>query len=72
MFFRARRLKRDSMKWSTGVQPNQIIFSIGVTTRTLAAKEYPFDLITRADRALYLAKADGRDCVRHSDQLPPV
>jgi diguanylate cyclase (GGDEF)-like protein len=46
--------------------------SIGVTTRADAAKEYPFDLITRADPALYLAKAEGRDCTRHSDHLPLV
>lgn len=49
-----------------------VTVSIGVATRAGAEKEYAFDLITRADRALYLAKSDGRDCVRHSDQLPQV
>jgi diguanylate cyclase (GGDEF)-like protein len=66
----ANRFRETLSQASWNYRP--VTVSIGVTTRTLAAKEYPFDLITRADRALYLAKADGRDCVRHSDQLPPV
>jgi diguanylate cyclase (GGDEF)-like protein len=49
-----------------------VTVSIGVATRIASQQEYPFDLITRADRALYLAKADGRNCTRHSDQLPPI
>jgi diguanylate cyclase (GGDEF)-like protein len=61
---------RDALRRASWLK-RPVTVSIGVATRG-PVKEYPFDLITRADRALYLAKADGRDCVRHSDQLPPV
>jgi PleD family two-component response regulator len=46
----------------------EVTASIGIATRG-PEREGVFDLISRADRALYLAKSDGRNCVRHSDQL---
>jgi diguanylate cyclase (GGDEF)-like protein len=50
----------------------EVTVSIGVATRAGVEKADAFDLITRADRALYLAKGDGRDCTRHSDQLRSI
>jgi PleD family two-component response regulator len=38
----------------------------------ILAQESPTDFIARADKALYVAKAQGRNCVRASTQAPAI
>jgi PleD family two-component response regulator len=38
--------------------------SIGIGTRASGQKEHINDLFERADKALYLAKQSGRNCVK--------
>lgn len=40
----------------------QVTLSMGIATTMPSAKETPHSLITAADRALYAAKSQGRDC----------
>ena len=48
----------------------QITASFGVAQ--MLHQESPTDFISRADKALYIAKAQGRNCVRTSTQAPAV
>ena len=48
-------------KGSHKIQPS---VSIGIGTRASGQKEHINDLFERADKALYLAKQSGRNCVK--------
>lgn len=48
----------------------QVTASFGVAQ--MLAQESPTDFIARADKALYVAKAQGRNCVRASSQAPAI
>jgi diguanylate cyclase (GGDEF)-like protein len=48
----------------------QVTASFGVAQ--ILPQESPTDFIARADKALYVAKAQGRNCVRSSTQAPAV
>jgi diguanylate cyclase (GGDEF)-like protein len=52
-------------EWPKGLK---VTASFGVAQ--LLEQESPTDFIARADKALYLAKAQGRNCVRASTQAP--
>jgi diguanylate cyclase (GGDEF)-like protein len=43
--------------------------SIGIATRHSNEKEHINDLFERADKALYIAKNSGRNCVISSDEI---
>jgi diguanylate cyclase (GGDEF)-like protein len=45
----------------------KVTVSCGVATTTRAASDSPEGLVRRADRALYAAKAAGRNCVREAE-----
>lgn len=50
--------------------PASVTASLGIATRQANEATSPEQLIARADEALYAAKHEGRDCVRHADDLP--
>ena len=62
----AERLRRSISKLTIGHNGSSIrpTVSIGISTRTCGQKEHISDLFDRADRALYIAKQSGRNCVR--------
>lgn len=67
---RARRLCDDVRKDARGWE-HPITVSIGATRSTHAAIR-PAELIAAADRALYAAKAAGRDRAEHAPAAPPA
>jgi len=62
----AERLRREISSITLGQNGNTIkpTVSIGISTREPGHKEHINDLFERADKALYLAKSAGRNCVR--------
>jgi diguanylate cyclase (GGDEF)-like protein len=58
------RHRIDSYRFDEGMLPPGIHPSISVGVAVLSADATPQDLIGRADRALYRAKAEGKNCVR--------
>lgn len=50
--------------------PAPVTASLGIASKTAAERMGAEQLIARADEALYAAKHEGRDCVRHADDLP--
>ena len=62
----AERLRKEISSITLGKNGNTIkpTVSIGISTRESAQKEHISDLFDRADKALYLAKQAGRNCVR--------
>ena len=62
----AERLRREISGITLGQNGNTIkpTVSIGISTREPGHKEHINDLFERADKALYLAKSAGRNCVR--------
>lgn len=65
----AEKLRRciEENDWPKGLQ---VTASFGVAQ--ILPQESPTDFIARADRALYVAKAQGRNCVRTSTQAAAV
>ena len=65
----AEKLRRciSEHQWPKGLQ---ITASFGVAQ--MLEQESPTDFIARADKALYVAKAQGRNCVRSSSQAPAL
>ncbi len=70
---RADRLRRiiDGYRWEISNQPISVTCSVGVTVFDGADAADPYDLIRRADEALYAAKHRGRNRVVSYDQLNP-
>jgi len=62
----AERLRKEISSITLGQNGNTIkpTVSIGISTRGPGHKEHINDLFERADKALYLAKSAGRNCVR--------
>lgn len=54
----------------SGSPHGRVTLSIGIASTIPGVENPPDDLITAADRALYQAKADGRDLVCRADSLP--
>lgn len=52
--------------------PKQLNITASFGVAQLLPQESPTDFIARADKALYVAKAQGRNCVRASSQAPAV
>lgn len=50
--------------------PASVTASLGIASRSADEITSAEQLIARADEALYAAKHEGRDCVRHADDLP--
>lgn len=50
--------------------PDSVTASLGIASRSADEITSAEQLIARADEALYAAKHEGRDCVRHADDLP--
>lgn len=68
---RIRQRTSDSRAPDDGLpHPSRVTMSIGVAV--IEAGDAPEDLIRRADRQLYLAKAEGKNCVRVSSGLSNV
>ncbi len=65
----AEKLRRciEENEWPKALQ---VTASFGVAQ--MLQQESPTDFIARADKALYVAKAQGRNCVRASNQPPAV
>jgi diguanylate cyclase (GGDEF)-like protein len=60
----AQRLRRNIE--NTRVDGLQVTISVGVSTYPLTDVETPQAFIEAADTVLYLAKDEGRNCVRHT------
>ena len=52
--------------------PKQLNITASFGVAQMLPQESPTDFIARADKALYVAKAQGRNCVRTSSQAPAV
>lgn len=50
--------------------PAPVTASLGIASKAAAGTIGAEQLIAQADEALYAAKHEGRDCVRHADDLP--
>lgn len=62
----AERLRKEISNITVGKHGRELkpTVSIGISTRECGQKEHISDLFDRADKALYLAKSSGRNCVR--------
>jgi len=67
----AERIRQQISETSIGYNGTAITptVSIGIATRIHGQKEHINDLFDRADKALYRAKASGRNCVKSSDDV---
>ncbi len=61
----------DKYNWEIAGQPVSVSCSVGVAVFTGADSTDPYELIRRADEALYAAKRHGRNCVVSYDSLKP-
>lgn len=52
--------------------PKQLNITASFGVAQMLPQESPTDFIARADKALYVAKAQGRNCVRTSSQAPAI
>ena len=52
--------------------PKQLKITASFGVAQMLPQESPTDFIARADKALYVAKAQGRNCVRTSTQAPAI
>ncbi len=71
---RAEKLRRivDDYHWEITDKPISVSCSVGVTVFDGSDSTDPYELIRRADDALYAAKHRGRNCVILYDQLDPA
>jgi diguanylate cyclase (GGDEF)-like protein len=62
----AERLRKEINNIALGKNGHAVkpTVSIGISTRESSQKEHISDLFDRADKALYLAKSSGRNCVK--------
>jgi len=69
----AERLRAEVADARFGVpdDPLRLTVSLGVASFPAQPVTAPDELITKADNALYAAKAAGRNCVRHAGELSP-
>ena len=70
---RAQKLRTviDKYSWEIDNQPISVTCSVGVSVFDGVDAIDPYELIRRADEALYAAKHRGRNCVVSYDQLNP-
>jgi diguanylate cyclase (GGDEF)-like protein len=61
-----KRIELMSIPYSDNKAAAKITISIGVNTREVGENTSAKDFFTRTDKALYRAKKEGRNCVRHS------
>jgi diguanylate cyclase (GGDEF)-like protein len=61
----------DKYNWETAGRPISISCSVGVAVFDGSDTTDPYELIKRADDALYAAKHRGRNCVVSYDQISP-
>lgn len=70
----AERLRKEISNITVGKNGHSIkpTVSIGISTRESSQKEHISDLFDRADKALYLAKSSGRNCVKDLNDVATV
>ncbi|MEK7084715.1 MAG: diguanylate cyclase, partial [Patescibacteria group bacterium] len=70
---RAEKLRTivDKYNWEVANKPISVTCSVGITVFDGADATDPYELIGRADDALYAAKHRGRNCVVSYDQVNP-
>ena len=65
------RLIIDKYHWEVSNQPISVTCSVGITVFDGTNAVDPYELIRKADDALYAAKHRGRNCVVSYDQISP-
>jgi diguanylate cyclase (GGDEF)-like protein len=61
------RQRIEEYKFDPFVMPDELHPTISIGVAVLAPDNTAQDLIGRADRALYVAKAEGKNCVRMAE-----